>query len=119
MPADLRWPLGGASVLIGSGLIAAFIGALSRAGTTISPYDAPTNLVTTGPYRITRNPGYLGMALAYTGIALLAEAVWPLLVLPVVLLTVDRGVIAREERRLEVRFGADYSEYKQWTRRWL
>jgi protein-S-isoprenylcysteine O-methyltransferase Ste14 len=85
----------------------------------VSPYRAPTKLVTTGPYRVTRNPGYLGMTLAYVGVVVLAGALWPLVLLPVVLLIVDRGVIAREERYLDRRFGQDYSDYKRQTRRWL
>jgi hypothetical protein len=48
------------------------------------------------------------MALIYAGIALLADAIWPLAVLPLVLLVIDQGVIAREQRYLEHRFGAEY-----------
>jgi protein-S-isoprenylcysteine O-methyltransferase Ste14 len=59
------------------------------------------------------------MALAYTGVALPAGAVWPLVILPVVLTTVARGVIAREEHRLEAKLGSDYTDYKQRTPRWL
>ena len=78
-----------------------------------------TALVTTGPYRISRNPGYLGLALAYAGIAVLAHAVWVLAMLVPALVVVDRMVIAREERYLERRFGEQYSSYKRRTRRWL
>jgi protein-S-isoprenylcysteine O-methyltransferase Ste14 len=67
--------------------------------------------MTTGPYRLTRNPAYLGMALIYIGIALLANTVWVLVPLPVVLVVIDRAVIAREERYLERKFGAEYVDY--------
>jgi protein-S-isoprenylcysteine O-methyltransferase Ste14 len=119
VPGAVRWTIGGALIVIGGGLARAFFHALTRAGTPVSPYRAPTKLVTTGPYRVTRNPGYLGMTLAYVGVVVLAGALWALVLLPVVLLIVDRGVIAREERYLDRRFGQDYSDYKRQTRRWL
>jgi protein-S-isoprenylcysteine O-methyltransferase Ste14 len=68
---------------------------------------------------LSRNPGYLGMALAYAGIAVLSGALWVLVPLVPILIVVDRGVIAREERYLEARFGEEYRRYKGGTRRWL
>jgi protein-S-isoprenylcysteine O-methyltransferase Ste14 len=107
--------------LIGAGVLLArsFFRALGQAGTPISPYAASTALVTGGPYRVSRNPGYLGMALAYAGIALVSGALWPFASLAVVLVLVDRGVIAREERYLEQKFGDEYLQYKSRVRRWL
>ena len=93
--------------------------AFARAGTPVSPFRAPTRLVTDGPYRLTRNPGYLGMALGYAGIALLAGAPWALLPLPAVLALVDRGVIVREERYLRRHFGDQYARYERRARRWI
>jgi len=107
VPPAVRWPAGGALL------------AFARAGTPVSPYSASTALVTTGPYRISRNPAYLGMALVYTGIAVSAEALWALAPLPAVLAVIDRGVIAREERYLDSRLGDEYHRYKERTRRWL
>ncbi len=81
---------------------------------------APSSaLVTSGPYRFTRNPMYLGMASLYAGIALAFGLLWSLALLLVVLVVIDRGVIAREERYLERRFGDEYRLYKQQVRRWL
>ena len=60
-----------------------------------------------------------GMALLYLGLTLLLDSPWPLLLLPVVLLIVDRYVIRREERHLEARFGADFDAYRRRVRRWL
>ena len=76
-------------------------------------------LVTTGPYRLSRNPGYLGMALGYAGIAILFGALWALVPLVPTLVLIDRGVIRREERHLERRFGEQYSRYRAQTRRWI
>jgi len=64
-------------------------------------------------------PAYLGFALAYAGISLLAGGRWPLVFLPGVLGGIDRGVIAREEAYLQERFGAPYRHYRSRVRRWL
>jgi protein-S-isoprenylcysteine O-methyltransferase Ste14 len=119
IPSSVRWPVGGALLAAGGVLARSFFRALGRAGTPVSPYSTTTALVTGGPYRLSRNPGYLGLALAYSGTALLAGALWPFVSLVPTLLVVDRGVIAAEERYLEHRFGPEYLEYKRRTRRWL
>ena len=59
------------------------------------------------------------MALTFVGIALLSSAVWVLVPLPLVLAVIDRGVIVREERYLERKFGEEYLAYKRTVRRWL
>jgi protein-S-isoprenylcysteine O-methyltransferase Ste14 len=119
LPGAVSWSLGGALLIAGGALARSFFRALARAGTPVSPYRVPTKLVATGPYRVTRNPGYLGMALAFAGIAVITQSLWALAALAVVLVVIDRGVIAREERWLERNFGEDYLRYKQRTRRWL
>jgi protein-S-isoprenylcysteine O-methyltransferase Ste14 len=115
----LRWPLGVALVVAGGVLGGSFVGAFRRAGTPVEPWEPTTAIVTSGPYRFTRNPGYLGMALAFAGIAILADALWPLVLLLPTLLVVDRGVIAREERYLDTTFGTEYAEYRERVRRWI
>jgi protein-S-isoprenylcysteine O-methyltransferase Ste14 len=115
----VRWGLGAVLVVAGVALLASFDRAFRRKGTAAEPWKPTTAIVTSGPYRFTRNPGYIGMALVYVGIALLAEALWVLLPLPVVLAVIDRGVIAREERYLERRFGREYLDYKATARRWV
>jgi protein-S-isoprenylcysteine O-methyltransferase Ste14 len=90
-----------------------------RAGTSMIPIKPSTALVTTGPYRFTRNPMYVGMAFLYMGLAFALGFIWPLAVLPVVIVAVDRLVIAVEEAYLHRRFGEDYSEYTRRVRRWL
>ena len=89
------------------------------AGTTPMPWRPASALVVNGPYRITRNPMYVGMGFLLTGLAFAFGALIALAFLPVVLLVIDRVVIAREEPYLERRFGADYAEYKGQVRRWL
>jgi protein-S-isoprenylcysteine O-methyltransferase Ste14 len=118
VPGSVRWGVGGVLAATGVGLARSFFRALTRSGTTVSPYSHSTKLVTTGPYRISRNPGYLGMTLAYSGTALLFGALWPFVTLMPVGAVVDVGVIRREERNLERTFGAEYAGYKKRTRRW-
>jgi protein-S-isoprenylcysteine O-methyltransferase Ste14 len=115
----LRWPLGGALLLAGLALAASFFSAFRRARTPIDVRRPTTSLVTTGPYRLTRNPGYLSLALIYAGIAVVTGALWTLALLVPALVLVDRGVIRREERYLEAKFGDEYRRYKRRARRWL
>jgi protein-S-isoprenylcysteine O-methyltransferase Ste14 len=119
LPGILRWVGGGVLVVAGVALLATFNTAFTRRGTAVEPWKPTTAIVTTGPYRLTRNPAYLGMALVYIGIALLAGALWVLVPLPVVLIVIDRMVIALEERYLERKFGREYLDYKDGVRRWV
>jgi protein-S-isoprenylcysteine O-methyltransferase Ste14 len=59
------------------------------------------------------------MALTYVGIAIVSNRLWVLVPLPVAIALIDRGVIAREERYLERKFGATYVDYKRRVRRWI
>ena len=119
LPGWLRWGIGGAVLLVGIALARAFVRSLMGGGTTVSPYSASSALVTSGPYRFSRNPGYLGMALAFAGISLMSSAVWSLVALVPTLAVIDLGVIRREERYLERTFGGEYRAYRARTRRWL
>jgi protein-S-isoprenylcysteine O-methyltransferase Ste14 len=78
----------------------------------------PGELVRGGPYAFSRNPMYLAATAVYAGIALVAGAAWPLLLLPGVLLATHLAVV-REERSLEARFGAGYRSYTASVRRYL
>jgi protein-S-isoprenylcysteine O-methyltransferase Ste14 len=112
-----------AGAVIGIGVWLALDGAamlfFRRAGTSMIPMRPSAALVTTGPYRFTRNPMYLGMAFLYMGLAFALGFIWPLVVLPLVIVAVDRLVIAREEAYLRRRFGEEYAEYMKRARRWL
>jgi protein-S-isoprenylcysteine O-methyltransferase Ste14 len=119
LPAAVAVPAGAVSVTAGLGLIGAFVGAFRRAGTPVDPYAPSLAIVTDGPYRLSRNPAYLGMALVYAGIAVGSNALLALAPLPFALALIDRGVIAREERYLQRRFGQSYVEYTRRVRRWI
>jgi len=92
---------------------------IEKAGTPIRTDRPVPRLVTDGPYRYTRNPGYLGLAMFYAGIAVLRNALWAILLLPVVVYVIQREVIGREERYLERTFGEEYLVYKARVRRWV
>ena len=119
VPTLLSIAVGVVLVAAGLALLIAFMRAFQRKGTAVEPWRETTAIVTSGPYRFTRNPGYLGMALVYAGIAVASGCLWVLVPLPVVLAVIDRGVIAREERYLERKFGREYLDYKQRVRRWI
>ncbi len=104
---------------LGFALCAWAIGLFRRARTSLVPIVPSAVLVAQGPYRFTRNPMYLGLALMYAGVALWLQLSWGLLLLPVVLILVFYLVILREERYLERRFGEAYRHYRTEVRRWL
>ena len=90
-----------------------------RAGTAIKPTRPTTAIVTSGIYRYTRNPMYLGMTLILLGLALATGSLWFLIALPVAVFAVTKLAIEREEAYLERKFGPDYLSYKVQVRRWL
>ena len=94
-------------------------GAMKAAGTNVRP-DMPTlTIVRTGPYRFTRNPMYLSLCLAQVAIAFVVDDwVALLLVIPLALI-LHFGVVVREERYLEAKFGAQYLALKKEVRRWI
>ena len=109
------------AILILAGLAIALLGALAlrRAGTAIPPNRPTTELVTDGPYRYSRNPLYLALTLIYAGVGLIADDLWILILLVPLLLLIHWGVVVREERYLEAKFGEAYRRYKERVRRWL
>lgn len=114
-----RWNrrLGAAAILGGVGLVGAAAREMRRAGTSPDPADEPPELVTGGVYRISRNPIYVGLVLAYVGASLLLDRFWPLVTLQPALLYLRR-VVQREEAYLEERFDT-FDQYRSSVRRWL
>lgn len=123
-PPILPFPIwlrvsGGILMLLGSGLVLGTVPLFHRHTTTIRPGEKSTALITDGPYRFTRNPIYLGMALVLAGLALLLGSLLPLLVVPFFILVIDALVIRLEERMLTSEFGDTYRSYTKRVRRWL
>lgn len=115
----LRWELGGALVLLGIAMAVWGYVVQMRAGTSPLPERPSTAIVTDGPYRFTRNPMYVGFALATLGGAFLANSLWTLIAVPVGIVLISHFVVAREERYLARKFGEEYLSYKRRVRRWL
>ena len=91
----------------------------AAAETTILPFARSSELVTTGVYRVSRNPMYLSLALLLKGAALLMGSLTPFLVVPVFMLLIRRNFIRHEEAMLEERFGERYRAYRSRVRRWM
>ena len=119
LPRGLGYGLGAVLILIAVWISLWGVRELRRAGTAVNPRIPTTALVTTGPFRFSRNPLYVSLTLCYLGIAIAAQSLLALVLLPVVLVVMQYGVIYREERYLEDRFGADYVRYKEGVRRWI
>lgn len=113
--------LGIGTVLVAGGLtlVAWAIQTLARSHTTVRPDRPARAFVTAGPYRFTRNPIYVGLTFIYLGSAVLSNLAWPLVLLPLVLMTMSIAVIGREERHLTATFGAEYDAYCRRVHRWL
>lgn len=115
-------PVGGVACAVASGVIAlAAFFTMRRARTTINPFEPAraSQLVTSGPFRFTRNPLYLSLLLLLVGYALRLDA-WFIWLAPVLFLAyVTRFQIQPEERALRQEFGSAYETYCGQTRRWL
>lgn len=119
MPDAVRYV--GAVVLTtpAAGLALGALYLMRKARTAIEPWGESTAIVTGGPFRVTRNPLYVTLALLYAAAALWLDAPLAFATLPLALLVVHYGVIRREERYLERKFGEEYLRYKRSVRRWL
>ncbi|HEX5830034.1 MAG TPA: isoprenylcysteine carboxylmethyltransferase family protein [Gemmatimonadaceae bacterium] len=118
-PASWRPLLGVLVALTGLVLIGLALATLRRARTPVEPWKPTRAIVHAGPYRASRNPIYLGFALVHLGVALAVNSLWLLVTLALAIVVLTWGVIRREERYLERRFGKEYTEYKARVRRWI
>lgn len=106
-------------IALGLGVMLSAIWTFTRARTSVLPFRPATAMVTSGPYRLSRNPMYVGLTLLYVGLSLLAGMAWPLVMLPLALWALTALVIRREEQYLGSAFGAEYAAYRQRVRRWI
>jgi protein-S-isoprenylcysteine O-methyltransferase Ste14 len=110
----------GALAIVAGALVGgATLRALATAGTPARPDRPSSALVTTGPFLYTRNPAYIGATAIYIGVALAARSLPALTFLPIALIVLERGVIEREERYLDGRFGEAYRAYCRAVPRWF
>ena len=118
VPNAWRWPI---AALFFAGWLTVSIPALAtfaRTHTPLNPNKPVHELFTSGIYRITRNPLYVGLALLYLGGVFEINSVWLLVMLAPVLLFIDIAVVRKEELYLTRKFGEHYTAYKQRVRRW-
>jgi protein-S-isoprenylcysteine O-methyltransferase Ste14 len=109
-----------AAIAIGVAVGLSSVASFRSAKTTILPAGRPTTaIVERGPYRFTRNPMYLAMAVSYLGLAVVMNNLWAVVLMPVVVAVIDRVVIRREERYLTAKFGDAYLAYCARVRRWI
>ncbi len=128
----LRWliPLAflseGLAVLAGPTLSAASFGlffwailSMRSAGASIPTHTPTSTIVARGPYRFTRNPIYLSMLLLQVGVGMWANSLWFIGLAAISAALLSWGVISREERYLERKFGSEYASYRARVRRWV
>ena len=120
MPPHVPRLVAGAVLMaFGLALFAAGLRTFTRHRTGIMLQRAATRVVTSGPYRWSRNPMYVSFVTLYLGGTLLVNTLWPLVALPLVILALDRLVIAREESYMHHTFGGEYDAYCRRVHRWL
>jgi protein-S-isoprenylcysteine O-methyltransferase Ste14 len=115
----LLTPVGFAVFALGAGLAAWGWFIFRRARTTRVPGEASVALVTWGPYRLSRNPMYVGLSFAYLGEAAILHQIVPVVLLPLTMAYLNRIVVPLEEERLRAVFGTEYERYQTGVRRWL
>jgi protein-S-isoprenylcysteine O-methyltransferase Ste14 len=76
-------------------------------------------IITSGPFRFTRNPIYLAFIILHFGFSITIDSVWLFLMAPILFLLFHFGIVLREEAYLTTKFGSEYSQYLKKTRRWL
>ena len=112
-----------AVLLAAVGLVICVAGVVQfrRAKTTVNPLtpETTTAMVTSGIYRFSRNPMYLGFLLALTGWAVFLSHVLVFVFLPLFVVYMNRFQIIREERALAAKFGRHFTDYRGSVRRWL
>lgn len=116
---DVRRYLAFALIVGGLLIDGAAVQGFRRKGTPAEPWKDATALETEGPYRFSRNPIYVGYAIAYAGVAVAVDSLIALALLIPCMVVVDRFVVLREERYLSRKFGAAYDAYRSKVRRWL
>ena len=117
-PKFLVW-VGYLLVLAGIGLAFSAASQFMRAHTTLDPHGSVIEIITSGPYRFSRNPIYLGLVCLLIGFPFIFRSYWGLILSPVLMVSLYQLVIKHEEAYLEKKFGDIYTSYKSRVRRWL
>jgi protein-S-isoprenylcysteine O-methyltransferase Ste14 len=89
-----------------------------EAETNVNPWKPALHLATAGVYRYVRNPMYAGMLVMAGGLGIAFASDWTLVMVVPLALVLHYGVVVREERYLEAKFGEPYRQYKTHATRW-
>ena len=119
LPSAIQYAAGAALIAVAGTLAGSAIACFVRAGTNVPTTRPATALVLRGPYRFSRNPIYIGMLLLLLGIGVMVDSAWIVALLVPFALVLRYGVIAREERYLEAKFGDSYRAFRVRVRRWI
>jgi protein-S-isoprenylcysteine O-methyltransferase Ste14 len=118
-PARIIRLVGVAEIAIALGLFGWAVSTFRRLQTPVLPILRARALAEEGPFKLTRNPMYLGFTVLYLGIAFAANAFWPLVFLPEAIALTYLFAIRLEEAYLVREFGDAYKAYCSRVRRWL
>ena len=119
MPSVIVRYAGAGLLITGALLLALVFLAFARSSTSIDYANATSEIITSGPFRFSRNPAYLSMAILSLGMGLQRDSLWMLAMMIPTLAAMHVLVIAKEERYLERKFGDGFLRYKATVRRWL
>ena len=119
--SNVRFAVGGIAIALGALVGVQGARAFWRNKTTISPVDleSTSSLVTSGVFRFSRNPMYVGFAAMLVGWAVCLAAPWALVGPVAFVLFINRFQIIPEERVMRDKFGQAYDDYQAQVRRWI
>ena len=119
LPPQLGHIIGTSMLLLSAVVTLAAYRSFKTGHTPYHPYSRPKTLITTGVYALSRNPIYLSLVTAHAALGLISGSLWLIVSALVLLLMLDRTVVADEEEILKHRFPRSYPSYRSKTRRWL
>ena len=119
LPRGVRFAAAAVVAAIGFGVMGAAVALFRRTEQDPKPWESTPEIISTGVYRITRNPMYVGLALLQAGIGIGWANGWVVVLVPVVLAVVYATAVRHEEAYLEEKFGDAYLSYKRSVRRWI
>ncbi len=119
LPNAVQFPLGAVIIVASFAILPFAFFRFRAAGTSVHVHQPTTAIITDGAYRFSRNPMYLAMTLLIAGIGVAVDGIWLIAMLAPTLIVMHYGVIVREERYLEAKFGEEYLKYKRAVRRWI
>lgn len=108
-------------LLIGGGVLLMVLAVVEmrRHRTSLIPHDRPSTMVSSGIFRRTRNPIYLGDVLVLAGVILRLDAVLALTLVPIFVWVLEKRFVIPEENTLRRKFRAEFARYELKTRRWV